>query len=141
MDHAFLVDIMSGIEAVHHERVHLRLFNDPDGSIEEVISHFSEVDIVVTTRFHGVIFSFLLEKPVLALSYNPKISELMKDFGQERFCMDIEAIDFDVLTRRFAELWSMRKSVSRQVRGKVEQEKQLLEDQYTDLLRLFKDPT
>ena len=136
MDSEFLKGFKSKINTNFPDRLRLRSFVSTNGTIGEVISWFSEVGIVVTTRFHGLIFSSLLGKPVLAVSYHPKISELMKDFGQERFCIDIEDLDFDLLVNKFKELESEKDDVSKRVLEKVELNKRLLEKQYLELLKL-----
>lgn len=46
-------------------------------------------EIVVTSRFHGVLLSQLHEKPVLAISYHKKIDCLMDDTGQGDFVVPI----------------------------------------------------
>ena len=79
----------------------------------------------------------MLGKPVLGISYHPKITELMKDFGQERFCIDIDKLDADLMMKRFRELESMKNEVSKLVLEKVAINKHLLEDQYRQLLELW----
>jgi polysaccharide pyruvyl transferase WcaK-like protein len=135
MDVEFLQRLKEEIITNHPERLHLCTISVA-GGVEEVISEFSKADIVVTTRFHGVIFPFLAGKPVLALSYHPKITELMKDFGLGHFCLDIESLDFNMLTDRFKELESIKDDISRGIHEKVEQNKQLLTIQYLKLMSL-----
>ena len=90
----------------------------------------------MTTRFHGVVFSYMLGKPVLGISVHPKISELMKDFRQDRFCIDAEALAFEILVERFKELEALKDDASAKIEQKTELNKRLLEQQYEDLLRL-----
>ena len=54
---------------------------DSVSSIEEFLSRLSEVDCVVTSRFHGVVFGNLLNVPVLAIAHHPKVSTEMQAFG------------------------------------------------------------
>lgn len=73
-------------------------------SIEELLRSISKCDYVVTCRFHGVIFAHLLLKPVLALSPHPKVRDLMRDLGLERYCVDIRTCDHGLLVSMFETL-------------------------------------
>ena len=46
----------------------------PLPTLKELLLQMSSFDFVVTPKFHGVIFSHLLGKPLIALSYLPKMS-------------------------------------------------------------------
>jgi polysaccharide pyruvyl transferase WcaK-like protein len=61
----------------------------------------STFDFVITAKFHGVVFSHLLGKPVIALSYHPKIDDLMRTVGHDRYCLDIEHFEVDSLIETF----------------------------------------
>ena len=71
-------------------------------TLKHLFLQMSTFDFVVTSRFHGVIFSHMLSKPVIALSYLPKIDHLMKGVGHESYCIDIERCDAASLIGRFA---------------------------------------
>ncbi len=66
--------------------------------VEELLSKMALMDYVITPRFHGVIFSHILNKPVLAISHDLKVSTLMKDIGLSEYCVEIE--EFKVVTLR-----------------------------------------
>ena len=70
-----------------------RVFLDPSRDVKDVLEEMSHFDFVVTSKFHGVIFSQLLRKPVIALSYHRKMDVAMGSIGQSRFCADIERFD------------------------------------------------
>jgi polysaccharide pyruvyl transferase WcaK-like protein len=70
-------------------------------SFEDLWTALSITEVVVASRFHGLIFSFLLGRPVLALSYYCKIEELMGTMGQQDYVLPIRRLDVDSLTRCF----------------------------------------
>jgi polysaccharide pyruvyl transferase WcaK-like protein len=70
-------------------------------TLKELLLQMSTFDFIVTSKFHGVIFSHLLGKPVIALSYLPKIGHLIQRVGHDRYCVDAEDFDADWLTERF----------------------------------------
>jgi polysaccharide pyruvyl transferase WcaK-like protein len=73
-------------------------------SLKELLIQMSTFDFVITPKYHGVIFSHLLKKPVIALSYHPKIDDLMRTVGHHRYCLDIEHFDVNSLKETFNSL-------------------------------------
>src|SRR5205823_3633837 len=75
---------------------------EPVESVNNLLLKMSELDYVVTCRFHGVVFAHLLNKPVLAISPHPKVANLMNDIGLSEYCVNINSFDSDLLLRRFS---------------------------------------
>jgi len=76
----------------------------PRLDLDELLSQMSTFDFVITSKFHGVIFSHLLTKPVIALSYHRKIDDLMRTVGHERYCLPAGAFTAEDLTTAFKSL-------------------------------------
>jgi polysaccharide pyruvyl transferase WcaK-like protein len=76
-------------------------FQRASWGVRDVLQDMSECDFIVTSKFHGVIFSHLLRKPVIALSYHNKMDVAMRAVGQSHFCADIERFDIDWLMNTF----------------------------------------
>jgi polysaccharide pyruvyl transferase WcaK-like protein len=70
-------------------------------TLKDLLLQMSTFDYVVTSRFHGVIFSQLLAKPVIALSYLPKINHLMRTAGHDRYCMEVGDFQAEELIASF----------------------------------------
>jgi polysaccharide pyruvyl transferase WcaK-like protein len=85
-----------------------RVVYRPVLSLKELLVQMSSFDFVITSKFHGVIFSHLLAKPVIALSYHHKIDDLMRAAGHDQYCLDIEHFDLDSLIERFNSLVANR---------------------------------
>jgi polysaccharide pyruvyl transferase WcaK-like protein len=62
-------------------------------SVEQLLGQLAEADLVVATRFHNVLLSLMLGKPVVSLSYDAKNDALMAEMGLERFCQPIETFE------------------------------------------------
>jgi polysaccharide pyruvyl transferase WcaK-like protein len=73
-------------------------------SIHDLLRLLYHVDIVVSSRLHGLILSFLAKKPAVALSYDRKVEALMADLGQEAYCLDIRSFDEEGLLTAFQSL-------------------------------------
>lgn len=89
--------ILAGASSSTREKVSFRAVL----SLKEILLQMSTFDYVVTSKFHGVIFSHLLGKPVMALSYLSKIEHLMQAAGHGQYCLAIERCDVNWLTEKF----------------------------------------
>ncbi|HEX4921643.1 MAG TPA: polysaccharide pyruvyl transferase family protein, partial [Candidatus Bathyarchaeia archaeon] len=80
------------------------IFVPPSENVKDLLTEMSGFDFVVTSKFHGVVFSHLLAKPVIALSYHNKIDDLMRPVGHSHHCLNIETFDDECLKRAFTSL-------------------------------------
>jgi polysaccharide pyruvyl transferase WcaK-like protein len=85
----------------------------PDGAT--LFSQMSDMDYIVTSRFHGVVFAHLMTKPVLAISPHPKVATLMNDAGLSAYCVDIRTFDVDSLKKAFDRLLENQDDIKRQM--------------------------
>jgi polysaccharide pyruvyl transferase WcaK-like protein len=76
----------------------------PVSTLEELLCQMSTFEVVITSKFHGVVFSHLLAKPVIALSYHCKIDDLMRTVGHQEYCMNIEQFEVRSLIDTFMSL-------------------------------------
>jgi polysaccharide pyruvyl transferase WcaK-like protein len=77
---------------------------EPISGIDDFLSQLSQVDCLVTCKFHGVVFGHLLNVPLLAIAHHPKVSTLMEDFELAEYCVDIRKFDVGLLTETFERL-------------------------------------
>lgn len=80
-------------------------------TVTDLISALASADIVVAARFHGVLLSLLLERPVLALSYERKVRQLMIDLSQGEHCLELENLALEPLRAAFDRLAIERERV------------------------------
>ena len=106
---------------------------DPVTSVHELLSKMSAMDYVVTCRFHGVVFAHLLNKPVLALSPHPKVTNHMNVLGLSRYCVDIRTFDPNLLADAFAALVRDSDNVKSRMAASLDGYKALLKVQFDDL--------
>ena len=107
----------------------------PIKSVHDLLAAMSEVDFFVTCRFHGVIFAHLLNKPVLAIAYHPKVSDLMAELGLSEFCIDIREFDLNLLTDRFASMVGNAEEIKHRMAASLARNRQQLRNQFDDLFR------
>jgi polysaccharide pyruvyl transferase WcaK-like protein len=94
------------------------------------------MDLVVATRFHGILLSLLMNRPVLALSNHHKMTDLMIDVGQGAYVFDIATMCAESLVERFKDLESNSGKVRREISERMGGYRRALEEQYDVVLGL-----
>jgi len=107
-----------------------QLIEMPVRSVEELLKLLSLTDLVVATRFHGIVLSFLMNKPVVALSNHHKMVDLMLDMGQADYLLNIDTFTSEMLIDRFKFLEINCGTAKRQIAQKIEVYRRDLEQQY-----------
>ena len=139
----FTAEISVDRYAVEDLGKRLPTYSSPNGSsnvacipapgLNELLVQMSTFDFIITAKFHGVIFSHLLGKPVIALSYHHKIDDLMRAVGQERYCLDIDHFKVDSLIEIFELLVDNREDLSSRFRSTTRTYGSALEAQFDKL--------
>jgi polysaccharide pyruvyl transferase WcaK-like protein len=100
--------VMEDLKTELHSRVAPDLFGliswGASETVKDVLQEMSEFAFVVTSKYHGIIFSHVLGKPVISLSYGKKMDFAMQAVGQDRFNANIERFDVDWLIKAFRSL-------------------------------------
>jgi polysaccharide pyruvyl transferase WcaK-like protein len=127
---AFVID---HLRAVLRKRrasdVDERVTDHSIGSVHELLSQLRATDLVIATRFHNVLMSLLLGKPVVAISFHHKCSSLMSDMGLSEYCQDINGIKADALIATFEALVQHADEVVRMIAQRVEEARSALDEQ------------
>jgi len=109
------------------------VFRSPSESVKDVLREMSAFDFIVTSKFHGIIFSHLLSKPVISLSYHKKMDVAMQAVGQTRFCADIQRFDINWLLKAFGSLVDESNSITPRFEAEVKKNATLLSQQFDSL--------
>jgi polysaccharide pyruvyl transferase WcaK-like protein len=110
------------------------LLEFPIHDVADLTARLAAIDLVVATRFHAILLSFLVNKPVLALSNHHKMADLMADMGQSQYLLDINTFFCESLIERFTTLKSNSETVKRQVAYRISEYRRALDRQYDILL-------
>jgi len=113
-----------------------RIINQPALSVEQLLPQIAATDIVVATRFHNIVLAFLLNKPVISISFHHKCASLMEEMELSEYCHDINDMNADRLIAQFLDLEKKATRLKPAIREKVEQSRQALGEQYS---LIFKD--
>jgi polysaccharide pyruvyl transferase WcaK-like protein len=110
-----------------------QVFKGASETVRDVLREMAGFDFIVTSKFHGIIFSHLLRKPVIALSYHRKMDVAMRGVGQGHFCADIERFSVDWLIEAFRRLVKDSSSIKAGHAGAVEAYSAGLAEQFDGL--------
>lgn len=114
-----------------------QIIEEPIETLDDLMSGLAMADLVVASRFHGVLLSQLMNKPVLALSYHPKVDMLMTDTGQTEYCLPIDSFDVETLKERFISLEMNSNNIKEQLAKRVQEYRDALDKQYKHLFEIL----
>jgi polysaccharide pyruvyl transferase WcaK-like protein len=109
------------------------IFAGASETVERVLQQMSEFDFVITSKFHGIIFSHILGKPVISLSYHRKMDVAMESMGQCRFSTDIERFEVEWLIEAFRESVEQSDMTKSRFAATVKSNASLLSRQFDEL--------
>jgi len=107
-----------------------KIIKEPIDTVETLLEQLAITDIVIATRFHGVLLSHFMGKPVVALSYHQKIDTLMAAAGQSDYNLSIDTFDVPTLIERFQTLAANREHAAAQIGQQKQVYIKALEEQY-----------
>ena len=114
-----------------------QIIDDPVASLPDLLAQLAATDVVVATRFHNVLLSLLLNKPVISISYDQKNDAVMAQAGLLDYCQPIDLLNARTLIQQLVRLEANRDALKADLPSRVEQQRQRLEEQYT---RIFGSP-
>ena len=110
-----------------------RVVDQPITSVAEILEQVSATDVMVGTRFHNVLLAFVLNKPVIAISFHQKCISLMNYMGLPEYCHDVDRINAEMLIKQFQSLEDNSEKVGLLIKQRVLEARWALNEQY-DLL-------
>ncbi len=114
-----------------------RVLDETAESFEELLSHIAATDFVVGTRFHNLLFSLLMGKPVIAITFHHKCSSLMDEMGLADYCQDIDGVTASKLIDQFGQLRRNAGTLRGLVEAKVNICNERLNQQYETVLNVI----
>jgi polysaccharide pyruvyl transferase WcaK-like protein len=108
-------------------------------SLDNLLRLMASVDMVVATRLHGVLLALVMHKPVLAISYSRKVTDLMNVMDLPQYCIDLDNLEKSALEKKFRLLESDMENVKREVAVRVRKFGDELDRQYRGVLSLINE--
>tara|TARA_B100002019_G_scaffold281407_1_gene285417 strand:- start:8679 stop:9854 length:1176 start_codon:yes stop_codon:yes gene_type:complete len=78
----------------HESRVHLNTNIEIDNLLDLIL----ESKFIVTSRFHLMVFSLILKKPPIVISWSDKYNDIMSLFNISRYCVESTEKSIDAIT-------------------------------------------
>lgn len=132
--------ILDALRRQHPEISGNLVVDPPLRTGDDLIAAMRRVDIIVAARFHGVLVSHLLQKPVLAVSYHQKTSDLQARMVQQGCTLDIDDCNLEGLQKCFIFLESHFDSIPHDFEQRVPPCRSALAQQYDRVLALLDRP-
>lgn len=145
MDAILLQEVYAAAVPLLHPEAHARLRIAELCSLTDCLELLPTFDLVLASRFHGVLLPILTGIPVLAISSESKVTDLMTEFGINQFQVSFESVSVSQIEILLQQLISLRGDLrdlflsrSRQMRTLLNQQfSELQEDHLAPLLKKF----
>ncbi|SEA45188.1 Polysaccharide pyruvyl transferase family protein WcaK [Desulfuromusa kysingii] len=128
MDNRAIDDILEKIDPLLVDSTRVirpEIVNYPD-----VFRSYARCNYVISSRFHGLLFSFMSQLPVIALAHHYKYFELADEMGQKKYCLDIANFNLDELKLLFKDLVVNEKSIKDAIKLNSDNYSGIVENQY-----------
>lgn len=118
------------IEANAGRELAAQIVDEPARSIDEVMASLAAMDVLVASRFHATVFAYLLGVPVLALSVDTRIDELMRDMHLPPFAVGIDDFDPEALLALFRSFLADREKIRARIQQEIDAFRPALRGQF-----------
>ncbi|KXO13732.1 polysaccharide pyruvyl transferase [Moritella sp. JT01] len=133
-DYIAIQDIFKDLDDNEKESVKVleRRLREPS----ELINIYSNLDLLIGTRMHSIIFAFISGVPSIAVSYlGPKHAGIMNEFGLSKYVTSIKDVDSKVVLTMISSILDNKKDLG----NKIEiTSKQLRKDIYNNFESVLK---
>lgn len=96
-DDQIFTDLHKHLNVALDPTIRRQLSTSATSTVAELLDVLHTVDLVVASRLHSILLSFLSGKPAIAISYDRKVASLMDQLGQALYCVDIRSFKSDDL--------------------------------------------
>jgi polysaccharide pyruvyl transferase WcaK-like protein len=105
---------------------------------DTLLEFFRRLDVVISSRLHGVLLAIVAARPVLALSHERKVRAVMNDAGVSSFCTELTTANMEQITERLADLTDQLDSCGRRLREYGTLARAAVQEQETMLPQLLR---
>jgi len=138
-DESVISDVLSRLGEMGCPNVDSRILMRSTKSVSGLLEIYAQADIVVATRFHGVLLALRAGRPVLGICYFRKTRDLLRDVGQEACAVELENFTPADLFERLKSLASRYETARGEVCRRSEEYRSALQSQYAQVFQLVED--
>ena len=108
---------------------------------EAVMGIYRWIDLALTTRLHGAVFSAAARTPFLAISYLPKVRGFLRHIDMEEWSLGLEDFqDEERILQKVARLIARREEVVKRLSENVGIAEQRAQDHFDIMVKLMRYP-
>jgi polysaccharide pyruvyl transferase WcaK-like protein len=128
-DEATIEDVLASLDEDVKGRLDRSVIVKLSRSVDDLMKVLATADILVATRFHGILLALRSGKPVVGVCYYRKSQELLEEMGQGAYALPL---DFEVenLLRSFHSLEAVTDAEVEKIRQKSAEYREALSRQY-----------
>ncbi len=126
----FFGDLMESIPEKHIKLLELADVLSP----VEIFRIISQLDLILSTRFHSALFALISGVPAIAIAYQPKSRGIMKMMNLEHFCVDMAELDLLSLIGLISEILDHSAEIKKNAAKEVESARTALERKLKEAL-------
>lgn len=103
---------------------------------DDVLREIAASDLVIASRFHNILKSFLLGRPAISIGYARKNDELMNAMGLSAYCHAIEQFDPADVLAQFRQMSALPRAPTATIEQRVTEYRVALAAQFDRLIAL-----
>jgi len=107
-------------------------------SPSDLLEFYRSVDVVISSRLHGVLLAIVAARPVVGLSHERKVRALMTDAGVAAFCLDLSTTSVRDVSAHFMSLTQQLEECTRSLRDFAARSRKSVKRQEAVLSRLMR---
>jgi len=109
----------------------------PIQTLEDLVSEISRTDLVIANRYHGILISLMMNKPVLGVAYHEKSRALLAQVGQGDYVLNVADFKTEELIERFSAMEANAPAIKKEISESMTPLRQALAEQYDTVLGLI----
>jgi len=113
------------------------LQGNPIEGIDDLLSEIARADLVIANRYHGILLSLALNKPVLGVAYHDKSRELLEQAGQGDYVLNVADFRTEDLIAKVQAMHANAAQIKREIASRIAPLHQALEEQYDAVFSLI----
>jgi len=106
-------------------------------TIDDLVTEISRADLVIANRYHGILVSLALNKPVVGIAYHKKSRALLEQAGQGEYVLDISDFSTEELIEKIKALHANAAQSKKEIARRIAPLREALERQYDTVFALI----
>lgn len=102
----------------------------PIHNLEDLVSEINRTDVVIANRYHGILISLMMNKPVLGIAYHEKSRALLTQAGLGEYVLNVADFRVEDLIEKFKSLEANAPVLKKVMTERLAPLRKALDDQY-----------